>query len=212
MIERNLQYVTLRKHGTAFLDAFGFFPIDYFGCVGDNQTDNYANLQVAINESIKKGYSYLFVPNGDYLYHGNLVDADKIMFVGNVEYAHVYNPDDDTLIPIYQIGTQLPYFVGTETISETTSKLAGYFDIPIPIKRAAEAILVIGSDVLYVTPDLVLLNGSMIVHNETIIDDYYIDTDVRVSNVELLDGIIRIVYLTDNQPATIDKTIEWRVR
>ena len=41
MIERNKQYISLRRYGTAFLDAFSFYPIDYFGCVGDNLQDNY---------------------------------------------------------------------------------------------------------------------------------------------------------------------------
>ena len=54
MIERNLQNVTIRKYGTAFLEAFGMLPLTYFGAIGDNLTDNYANIQVAIDESISK--------------------------------------------------------------------------------------------------------------------------------------------------------------
>lgn len=44
MIERNLQSVTVRKYGTAFLEAFGMLPLSYFGCVGDNLHDNYRKL------------------------------------------------------------------------------------------------------------------------------------------------------------------------
>ena len=73
MIERNLQSVTIRKYGTAFLEAFGMLPITYFGAIGDNLTDNYANIQVAIDESIKRGLKYIFVPNGTYFYTGNLL-------------------------------------------------------------------------------------------------------------------------------------------
>ena len=68
MIERNLQNVTIRKYGTAFLEAFGMLPLTYFGAIGDNLTDNYANIQVAIDESIKRGLRYIFVPNGTYYY------------------------------------------------------------------------------------------------------------------------------------------------
>ena len=85
MIERNLQNVTIRKYGTAFLEAFGMLPLTYFGAIGDNLTDNYANIQVAIDESIKRGLKYIFVPNGTYFYTGNLLNVDKIIFIGNAK-------------------------------------------------------------------------------------------------------------------------------
>ena len=205
MIERNLQYVSLRKHGTAFLDAFGFYPLDYFGAIGDNMTDNYANIQVAINESIKRGLNYIFVPNGTYLYKGNFVDVDKITFIGNSKYAKIY--DGEKEIPIYQIGCQMPFIKGEYTVSKNVEE-DGYIDIPLPIKNAVEAILAINDSVVYVTDSLITVNGSFM-------NDLYLntlDTDVKVTNIELIDEAVRISYMLEESSATIDTTIEWRVR
>ena len=202
MIERNLRYVTLRKHGSAFLDAFGFFPLDYFGAVGDNSTDNYANIQVAIDESKKRGYRYLFVPNGTYYYQGNLIGKDDIMFVGDAAHAKVYDGTNE--IPIYQIGTQVPYIVGEDT-SSFTAEEDGYIDISLPIQNAVEAILVLSGDVLYVTNGLVTVNGA-------IDDDYYLAQDVKLDKIELIKNTIRIHYKLEASPVLIELSIEWRVR
>lgn len=202
MIERNLQYVTLRKHGSAFLDAFGFFPLDYFGAVGDNSTDNYANIQVAINESVKRGYRYLFVPNGTYFYQGDLVGVDGIMFVGDAAHAKVYDGTNE--IPIYQIGTQVPYKVGEDSTSVNAEE-DGYIDISLPIQNAVEAILVLNGDVLYVTDGLVTVNGA-------IDDNYYLQANVKLDKIEFKKSAIRIYYKLDESPVLIELSIEWRVR
>ena len=202
MIERNLQYVMVRKYGAAFLEAFGMLPLTYFGAIGDNMTDNYANIQVAINESIKRGLNYIFVPNGTFYYQGQLVDADKITFIGNAKYAKIYDGVNE--LPIYQIGCQLPYLKGEYEVSKNVEE-DGYIDIPIPIKNAVETILVINSSVVYVTDDLITVNGSLM-------NDCYLDTNVKISNIELIDEAVRITYTLDETPATIDTTIEWRVR
>ena len=202
MIERNLQFVTIRKYGSAFLEAFGMLPLTYFGAVGDNSTDNYANIQVAINESIKRGLQFIFVPNGTYFYQGNLLDVSSVTFIGNSKYAKIYDGENE--IPIYQIGCQMPYIKGTASFSLNVEE-AGYIDIPIPIKNGVEAILVINDNVLYVTDDLITVNGS-------IMNDFYLDTNVKVTDITITGGKIRIAYSLEDSPATIDTTIEWRVR
>lgn len=201
MIERNTRYISLRRYGTAFLDAFGFFPLDYFGARGDNLTDNYANIQVAIDETIKQGYKYLFVPNGIYYYTGTLLNAEKIKFVGDAEHAKVYN--DTSEIPIYQIGTQIPYEKGT-TLLEKEITEAGYIDIPVPVKNGSEAILVIDTNVIYVTDTLNLLNGSLFDDSEV-----ELGTLIFVTSVEIIKDAIRINY---TGTGTINKEVEWRVR
>lgn len=201
MIERDLRYISLRRYGTAFLDAFGFYPITYFGSVGDNLQDNFANLQVAIDETIKQGYKYLFVPNGIYYYTGTLLNAEKIKFVGDAEHAKVYN--DTSEIPIYQIGTQIPYEKGTILLEKEVTE-DGYIDIPVPVKNGSEAILVIDSNVIYVTDTLNLLNGSLFDDSEV-----EIGTLIYVTSVEIIKDAIRINY---TGTGTINKEVEWRVR
>lgn len=201
MIERNKMYVSLRRYGTAFLDAFGFYPLDYFGTIGDNLTDNYANIQVAIDETIKKGYKYIFVPNGIYYYTGNLLNVDKIKFVGDAEHAKIYDGVNE--IPIYQIGTQIPYEKGTKLLEKEITE-DGYIDIPVAIKNGSEAILVIDSNVIYITDTLNLLNGSLFEQNEVALG-----TDIYVTSVEIIKNAIRINY---TGTGTINKEVEWRVR
>ena len=203
MITRNTQYVSLRRYGTAFLDAFGFYPIDYFGCIGDNMTDNYANLQVAVNESVKKGYRYIFVPNGSYYYTGNLVDANKLVWLGDAEHAKVWNNSGE--ITIYQIGTQVPYVKGTKTLEKTVTE-DGYIDIEVPVKNGSETILVIGSSVIYVTDTLILLNGSLIGDSKVYLDEL---DGVYITDIAIVKNAIRISY---TGTGTINKEVEWRVR
>lgn len=204
MIYRNKQYIGLRRYGTAFLDAFGFFPLDYFGAIGDNLTDNYANIQVAIDESIKKGYRYIFVPNGIYFYTGNLLNADKIKFIGDAEHAKIYDGENE--ITIYQIGTQIPYSKGTQLLEKEVTE-AGHIDIDVPVKNGSEAILVVDDNVVYVTDTLNLLNGSLYTQNQV-----SLGTGVYISSVEIIKNAIRINFITNIETGTINKEVEWRVR
>lgn len=162
MIINNLQNLTVRKYGTSFLEAFGMLPLTYFGARGDNQTDNYANLQVAIDESIERGLSYIFVPEGYYYYKGRLLHLDKIRFIGNCEHAKIFN--DDGEIKIYQIGTQLPYLHGRTHINKTISG-QGYIDIPLPIKNPVEAIVGFAEDGYYVSDGICLVTGRLLKPN-----------------------------------------------
>ena len=208
MIERNLQNVTIRKYGTAFLEAFGMLPLTYFGAIGDNLTDNYANIQVAIDESIKRGLRYIFVPNGTYYYTGTLLNIEKIIFIGNTKYATIYDGINE--LPIYQIGTQIPFEKGTETLDKEVTE-DGYIDIAVATKNGSEAILVIGSSVITVIDNLILLNGSLIGTNKVYLTDAG-DNNAYLSKIELLRDAIRIHYKIAGTGGTLNKEIEWRVR
>ena len=166
-------------------------------------TDNYANLQVAVNESVKKGYRYIFVPNGSYYYTGNLLDADKLVWVGDAEHAKVWN--DTSEITIYQIGTQVPYVKGTETLEKTVTE-DGYIDIEVPVKNGSETIFVIDDNVIYVTDTLILLNGSLIGDNKVYLDE---SEGVYITDIAIIKNAIRISY---TGTGTINKEVEWRVR
>lgn len=208
MIERNLQNVTIRKYGTAFLEAFGMLPLTYFGAIGDNLTDNYANLQVAVDESIKRGLRYIFVPNGTYYYTGNLLNVEEVIFIGNAKYAKIYN--DDGEITIYQIGTQLPYEKGTEVVNEIVSE-DGYIDIEVKTKNGSELILVLNGQVIDVFDDLILLNGALIEETKVYLTDEG-ENNAYISDIEIMQENIRIYYKVTGTGGTINKTIEWRVR
>ena len=208
MIDRNDRYITIRKYGTAFLEAFGMLPLTYFGAVGDNLTDNYANIQVAINESIKRRLKYIFVPEGTYYYTGTLLDDDKIMFIGNSDYAKIYN--GETEIKIYQIGTQVPYTVGSEMLSETVEN-AGYIDIVVPVKNAVETILVLQKNVLYVTDGLIMLNGALMGDTKVYLTDEG-ENSAYITSIEILPNAIRINYDITGTGGLINKHVDWRVR
>lgn len=207
-MERNDRYITLRRYGTAFLEAFGMLPLTYFGAVGDNMTDNYANIQVAINESIKRKLKYIFVPEGTYYYTGELLDTDKITFVGNTDFAKIYDGENE--IKIYQMGTQVPYVVGQATLSENVEN-AGYIDIGVPVKNAVETILVLQKNVLYVTDGLILLNGALMDDTKVYLTEEG-ENSVYITSIEILSNAIRINYDVTGTGGLIDTNIEWRVR
>lgn len=95
--------ITLRELQSFFFETLGMLPITYYGARGDNRTDNYANLQVAIDDANKRGLRYLYVPYGKYLYRGNLINRENIIFTGNPK-AEIVNPKTGECIPIHQFG------------------------------------------------------------------------------------------------------------
>ena len=129
------------------------------------------------------------------------MNANKIKFVGDAEHAKVYN--DTSEIPIYQIGTQIPYEKGTKLLEKEVTE-AGYIDISVPVKNGSEAILVIDSNVIYVTDTLNLLNGSLFDDSEV-----EIGTGIYVTSAAITKNAIRINY---TGTGTINKEVEWRVR
>lgn len=208
MIERNLRDVTIRKYGTAFLEAFGMLPVTYFGCVGDNLTDNYANLQVAINESIKKGLKYIFVPDGTYYYTGTLLNTDEVMFIGNPTYAKIYDGTNE--IRIYQIGTQIPFWKGTETLDEEITE-NGYINIFTGIKNASDAILVANGKAITIYGDLNLVDGKLLTENSVLLAGTE-ENGVYLEKAEITKLGIEIQYNVVGTGAVLSTSVEWRVR
>lgn len=95
--------ITLRELQSFFFDTLGMLPITYYGARGDNRTDNYGNLQIAIDDANKRGLRYLYVPYGKYLYRGELINRENIAFVGNPK-AEIVNSKTGEKIPIHQFG------------------------------------------------------------------------------------------------------------
>lgn len=198
MIERNLRDVTLRKYGSVFMDTFGFYPLTFFGAIGDNFTDNYANIQVAINESLKKGLKYIFVPEGIYQYTGNLLGVEEITFIGNSQFAKIVNGDKE--IPIYQIGMQpTPFEKGTATLNGSS------FKITTKTKNPTEFILLNDTNGLHVIDDILDYGNIRKKLNQSVT---ILSAKLAISKIELLtDG----VYLEFDNPVE-NVNVEWRVR
>ena len=225
MIERNLQYVSLRKHGTAFLDAFGFYPLDYFGAVGDNMTDNYANIQVAIDESIKRGLRYIFVPNGTYYYTGNLLHIEQVIFIGNSKYAKIYNKEGE--IKIYQIGTYvapeylkqgLTYNAGDKTLNMEVAE-DGEIEIETNISNGSEAVIVINETAFKVEGGIITKDGKLFAgvpmsssRPGAEPDYFYIGENVYLTFIEIAENVIKLRYKIKENTGTIDTIVYWRVR
>lgn len=208
MIERNLRNVTIRKYGTAFLEAFGMLPVTYFGCVGDNLTDNYANLQVAINESIKMGLKYIFVPDGTYYYTGTLLNTDEVMFIGNPTYAKIYDGTNE--IRIYQIGTQIPFWKGTETLDKEITE-NGYINIFTGIKNASDAILIVNGKVITIYGDLNLVDGKLLTENSVLLAGTE-ENGVYLEKAEITKLGIEMQYNVVGTGAVLSTSVKWRVR
>lgn len=208
MIERNLRNVTIRKYGTAFLEAFGMLPLTYFGCVGDNLTDNYANLQVAIEESIKRGLKYIFVPNGTYYYTGTLLNVDSVKFIGDSTYAKIYGGTNE--IRISQIGTQIPFWKGTETLDKEITE-AGNIEIYTGIKNATDGILVANGNVITIYDDLNLVNGSLLTSDSILLAGTE-ENGVYLEKAEITKLGIRIYYNVVGSGAVLSTNVDWRVR
>lgn len=224
MIERCLQNLTIRKYGTAFLEAFGMLPLTYFGAVGDNMTDNYANIQVAIDESIKRGLQYIFVPNGTYYYTGNLLHTEQVIFIGNEKYAKIYNKDSE--IKIYQIGTYvapkylkqgLIYEKGQEVLTATVVE-SGEIEIQTNVENGSEAIVVIGEEVFKIEGEIVTRNGKIFAGVPMFSPPpgqenyFYLGENVILTSIEIVENAIKLSYFVQNGSGTIDKTVYWRVR
>ena len=95
--------ITLRELQSFFFETLGMIPITYYGARGDNRTDNYGNLQVAIDDANKRGLRYLYVPYGKYLYRGELINRENLIFTGNPK-AEIVNARTGEKIPIHQFG------------------------------------------------------------------------------------------------------------
>lgn len=225
MIERNLQNLTIRKYGTAFLEAFGMLPLTYFGAVGDNMSDNYANIQVAIDESIKRGLKYIFVPNGTYYYAGNLLNVEQVIFIGNEKYAKIYNEEGE--IKIYQIGTYvapeylkqgLTYTAGNQTLNMEVAE-DGEIEIETNVLNGSEAVIVVDEEVFKVEGGIITRNGKLFAGvpmsspQPGVEPDYcYIGENVYLTFIEISENVIKLRYRIKETTGTIDTRVYWRVR
>lgn len=111
----NDNYVTgdniyLRELQNFFFEVLGMMSITHYGAIGDGRRDNYGPIQVAIDDAIRRGLSFLYVPYGKFIYTGeftNLIDPDtgkqRIIFMGN-PHAHIVNIRTGEEIEIHQFG------------------------------------------------------------------------------------------------------------
>lgn len=224
MIERCLQNLTIRKYGTAFLEAFGMLPLTYFGAVGDNMTDNYANIQVAIDESIKRGLQYIFVPNGTYYYTGNLLHTEQVIFIGNEKYAKIYNKDDE--IKIYQIGAYVDKRYLRETLIYEKGDVVlntdvvenGELTIMTNVEYATEALIVIGETVFKIEGEIVTRNGQLFSGVPMFSPPpgqenyFYLGQNIILTGIKIVENAIQLSYVVQNGGGTINKNVYWRVR
>ncbi len=74
-----------------FFYTFGIVPLQNYGVIGDGITDNRIQIQQAIYDAIDVGAKYIFVPKGEFYYHGNLFKTEEVIFVGNNVDASIRN-------------------------------------------------------------------------------------------------------------------------
>lgn len=193
MIENILQGITLRKYNSAFIEAWGMIPITFMGAVGDNRTDNYGNLQVAIDEAIRRKVRYLYVPQGTYYYSGNLLHLDKVAFVGNGT-SRIYKKQGEveTDIEIHQLGLSLPWLNGSTDISSTEDITEeGHIDIPINLSNPIELYLSVKTKGASHTPitieDVARIKGQVlhVTEDKTIFGNMIYGPEYDIAEVEI---------------------------
>jgi hypothetical protein len=86
-----------------FFRVLGMMDVTFYGAIGDGRTDNYANLQVAIDDANRRGLHYIYVPFGRYCFSGELINMEHIRFVGNPQ-AQIINLRTHEKIKVYQFG------------------------------------------------------------------------------------------------------------
>lgn len=95
--------VYLNELRNFFFEVLGMMSVTHYGAIGDGRTDNYAPLQVAIDDAIRRHLIYIYVPWGRYRYRGHLENTDKVMFMGNSQ-ARIYNDKTGEEIEVHQFG------------------------------------------------------------------------------------------------------------
>lgn len=97
--------IYLRELQNFFFEVLGMMSITHYGAIGDGRTDNYGPIQVAIDDANRRGLSYIYVPFGRFIYTGELINMDKVEFVGN-PHAKILNIRTGEEIPIKQFGVE----------------------------------------------------------------------------------------------------------
>lgn len=95
--------IYLRELQNFFFEVLGMTSITHYGARGDGITDNYAYLQVAIDDAHRRGLNYLYVPYGRFIYTGELINIGNLTFIGN-PHAHIVNIRTGEEINIEQFG------------------------------------------------------------------------------------------------------------
>lgn len=95
--------VFLRELQNFFFEVLGMMSVTHYGAIGDGRTDNYAALQVAIDDANRRGLSYIYVPYGRYRYRGELINRENITFIGNPR-AKIFNDRTGEEIEVKQFG------------------------------------------------------------------------------------------------------------
>lgn len=95
--------VYLNELKNFFFEVLGMMSITHYGAIGDGRTDNYAYLQVAIDDANRRGLCYLYVPYGRYRYRGQLLNPNNVIFIGNPR-AKIFNDRTGEEIEIKQFG------------------------------------------------------------------------------------------------------------
>jgi len=138
--------VYLNELRNFFFEVLGMMSITHYGAVGNGKVDNYAYLQVAIEDAHRRGLQYLYVPYGIYRYRGNLQHLEGITFMGNPR-AKIFNDKTGEEIPIIQFGLGHYDFFPTEV---TYMLNRGYYiDIPSDVGTKVDLTPIPGENVAY---------------------------------------------------------------
>ena len=157
--------IYLRELQNFFFEVLGMMSITHYGAIGDGRTDNYGPIQVAIDDANRRGLSYLYVPYGRFIYTGELINMEKVEFVGN-PHAKILNIRTGEEIPIKQFGveTSSKYYTKEEVDTllegirfETDAKLLDKQDRLI----AGEGVTIDGNIISAVTGDGQLFTHSI---------------------------------------------------
>jgi len=139
--------VYLNELRNFFFEVLGMMSITHYGAIGDGRYDNYASLQVAIDDANRRKLMYIYVPMGQYRYRGELLRTETVTFIGNPG-ARIFNDKTGVEIPIEQfgmpnIGVMTPLNASLELIDgeplwlESGAYYTGDFNVTI---NSAEAI------------------------------------------------------------------------
>lgn len=150
--------IYLRELQNFFFEVLGMMSVTHYGAIGDGRTDNYGPLQVAIDDANRRGLSYIYVPYGRFIYTGELINMDKVEFVGN-PHAHILNIRTGVEIPIKQFGldTTSKFYTKDEVNELLATGLATKQDTLI----AGEGITMDGNIISAVTGDGQLFTHSI---------------------------------------------------
>ena len=152
--------VYLNELRNFFFEVLGMMSVTHYGAIGDGRTDNYAPLQVAIDDANRRHLTYIYVPWGRYRFRGELQHMETITFIGNPQ-ARIYNDKTGVEIPVVQFGVE--WIAGTTTLNDSITLIDG------------EA-LSLGTGSYYTGPYNVSYDGGILIPSGT---QFYYDADTQ---------------------------------